>query len=51
MSFNNRSSLQKFAKGQIGNTKEIYLLSPARMFSEYYVENENVKKLIRKAIT
>ncbi len=43
MSFNNKSSIQEVAKGQIETTKKVYLLSPARMFSEYNGEKENVK--------
>src|SRR5687768_164318 len=36
-------SIQEVAKKQIETTKQVYLLSPARMFSEYNGEKENVK--------
>jgi hypothetical protein len=32
MSFNNKSSIQEVAKGQIETTKKVYLHSPAECF-------------------
>lgn len=39
----NKMSIQEVALKQIETTKKVYLLSPARMFSEYNGEKENVK--------
>ncbi len=38
-----KTSIQEVAKNQIETTKQVYLLSPARMFSEFNGEKENVK--------
>lgn len=39
----NKISIQEVAIKQIETTKKVYLLDPARMFSEYNGEKENVK--------